>query len=308
MKRFATPLLVLFLLAAGSASAQVQMLTVSAPSSVANPISSGININYTMTGSKVGLASAQVTFYMSATPDGSSGVYELDSFQILLNLNTHGTYSPPSGTQTRYISASGLSSGVYALWQNITTACLPSTWYVLGRVDYTSVVSSSASVMGTTKQPDFYFTGGSMTPGTISSGGTVYLSFDVHTQCPASSASVVGIYLADTSFNLLAHIGDVNVSAGAGTSSLPPTPITFTSIPPGNYIILLFADADDVVAESDESNNVGGFYLTVASSLRARADEVGEEKLNVELPVKLSPALHAPRMGEAADYIIQAPF
>lgn len=303
-----TPFLVLFLLAAGSASAQVQMLTVSVPSTVANPISSGFNIDYSMTGSKVGLASAQVTFYMSSSPTGSTGLYELDSFQISLNLNIHGTYSPPTGTQTRYISASGLSSGTYALWQSITAACQPTTWYVLGKVDYTSLVSSSGSQMGTTKLPDFYFTAGTLSPASISAGGTTYLSFDVYTQCPASSASAVGIYLADTSYNLLAHIGDASVAAGAGTSSLSPTPITFTSIPPGNYFILLFADADGVVSESNESNNVGGFNLTITSPLTARASEGGEEKLNVELPVELSPALYDPRMGGAADYIIQSPF
>lgn len=302
-KKATAPFLILFLLAAGSASAQVQMLTVSVPSTVANPISSGFNINYTMTGSKAGLASAQVTFYMSTSPTGSTGVYQLASFQITLNPNIYGTFSPPTGTQTRFISASGLPSNTYSLWQSIVAACQPQTWYVLGRVDVNNIVSSSASLMGTTKQPDFFFTAGTLSPTSILPGGTTNISFDVYTQCPASSASTVGIFLADTSYNPLAYIGGVSVSAGAGTSSLPSTPITFTSISPGNYTILLIADVDGVVSESNESNNAGAFNLTVTTPLKAHASEQGEEKLNVELPVEISPELYDPRMGGAVGYI-----
>ncbi|WP_224364261.1 CARDB domain-containing protein [Hyalangium versicolor] len=300
------PFLVLFLLAANSALAQVQMSTVSVPSTVANPISSGFTINYTMLGSKVGLASAQVTFYMSTSPTGSTGVYQLASYQILLNSSGSGLYSPPPGTQTRFISASGLPSNTYSLWQAIAAACQPTTWYVLGRVDFGNIVSSSTSSMGTTKLPDFYFTAGTISPTSIQPGGTTNISFDLYTQCPASSGSTVGVYLADASYSPLAYIGGISISAGAGTFSLPPTPITFSSsITPGNYTILLIADEDGVVAESNESNNGGAFNLTVTTPLAPLRGEVGEEKLNTELPVELSPSLYSPRMSGAADYIFQ---
>ena len=60
------------------------------------------------------------------------------------------------------------------------------------------------------------------------------------------------------------------IGAGAGTWSLPPTPITFSpSIPLGSYQILLVADVDGIVAESNENNNGGSFPLTVVQVFAA---------------------------------------
>ncbi|MDY7227508.1 hypothetical protein [Hyalangium rubrum] len=278
------------------------MITISAPSTVANPITSGFNINYTLGGSKLGLASAQVTFYMSTTSNGSSGVFQLASFQILLNHQGSGVYGPPSGTQTRYISASGLPSNTYALWQSIVAGCQPQSWYILGRVDFNNIVSTSSS-MGTTKQPDFYFTGGTISPATISPGGTTNISFDLYTQCPVTSTSTVGIYLTDATYSTaLAYIGGISIGTGSGTFSLPPMPITFSpSIATGTYGIVLIADEDGVVAESNESNNVGAFDLNVTSPLTAIHADSGEQKLNTEIP--FAPEQYDPRMGPA-EYIV----
>ena len=103
---------------------------------------------------------------MATSPTATTG-YPLGSFQILLNGSGLGPYYPPSGTQTRYISASGLQSNTYAVWQSIATSCQPQTWYVLGRVDSTPLRSSGASQMGTTRPPDFYFTAGTISPNSI---------------------------------------------------------------------------------------------------------------------------------------------
>jgi hypothetical protein len=147
------------------------------------------------------------------------------------------------------------------------------------------VRGSTPTLIGTTKLPDFVFTGGTESPTTIRPGGTTNISFDLLNRCPAPAPSRVGIFLADANLNLLAFIGAVGISSGAGTSSLPPTPITFsTSIAPGNYHIVLIADVDAVVAESNENNNVGVFALTIAASLVSAVRHIEELTQDVSLP------------------------
>lgn len=261
---------ILCFLAVGTAHAQVQMITVDVPSVVSSPLN-GFQINYTMSGSKfgIGAASAEIEFYASSTRDGSGGVVLLDSFQITLNGSGFGPYTPPFGTQNHFISRFSMDPAGRAFLEGL---CETDTWFILGRVDFTAVASDSTQ-LGATASTDLFFTGGSLSPSVIQPGGTTNISFDVRVDtCPANAPSTVGIFLADANFQLLAFIGGVGVGAGVGTYSLPPTGITFSSsIPPDEYNIVLIADVDGVVAESDESNNAAGFGLDIVPSLQAAA-------------------------------------
>lgn len=277
------PFLLLSLFAASSAWAQAQVFSVSVPTTIANPLG-GFTINYTLGGSKygVGAASAELRFYLSATPDGSSGVWLLSSGQILLNGSGLGPYYPPSGTQSRFVSQANMQASTVAKLQSIVAACQPQSWYILGQLDATAV-RYTQSTLGTTKLPDFYFTAGTLSPSVITPGGSADISFDVFTQCPSASPSTVGIYLADASYNLLSYIGGVSVGAGSGTFSLPPTTITFSSsIPTGSYNIVLFADDEWVVAESNENNNAGAFALEVVAPSARRASDGAASELERE--------------------------
>jgi hypothetical protein len=248
---------------AAPAAAQVWISPPTVPASIPDP-TAGFTISYTMGGSQYGSATAQVAFYLSATKDGSSGVGLLTSYQVFLSGSGSGPYYAPSGTQSTYIWGPNISASANAMLQSIRDACQPQNLYVLAQVNG-GFYKYTPTVMGTVKLPDFMFTGGSISPSTIQPGGTTNLSFSLYSRCPASSASRVGIYLTDVALNPLAFIGAVSISAGAGTWTLPPTPITFSPyIPPGNYRILLIADLDGVVAESNESNNAGYFDLTVS--------------------------------------------
>lgn len=306
-KAIAASFFMMLLFAANSVWAAVQMNPITVPASMVDPLS-GFNINYSLTGSKygIGAASAQLTFYISASANGSTGVATLYSRQMLLSGSGLGPYYPPSGTQTQSISRFSMPASTVTLLENIKAACQPQTWYILGQVDGTTL-RSAPSLMGTSKQPDFMFTGGTISPSVIQPGGTTSISFDVFTRCAASAPSRVGIYLTDASFQALSFIGGVSIAAGAGTSSLPPTPISFSPyIAPAVYHIVLVADVDGVIAESDESNNVGDFTLNITSSaLAATRSAAGHLELDAQLPVDAPSELFELESSASDDGYIQ---
>jgi hypothetical protein len=156
-----------------------------------------------------------------------------------------------------------------ALLQDIVTGCQPQSWYILGYVPQTSLVSDS-TMLGAWNQPDHFFTAGALSPSVLQPGGTTNLSFTLFRQCPGNSSSTVGIFLADANLQLLSFIGDVYIPGGSGVSTLPPTGITFSPyIPTGTYYIVLIADVDGVISEVNENNNVGSFMLNITSSARS---------------------------------------
>ncbi|RYD69969.1 MAG: hypothetical protein EOP84_27480 [Verrucomicrobiaceae bacterium] len=147
---------IVFLLAAGSASAQTQppirITSISVPSTISHPLD-GFTINFTLTGAKYGGLGAGligVDFYVSDTPSGSNGVYPLLSKTVHLNGSGYGPYTPPAGTLSAYVTPSGMDPNTVALLQSIVTGCQPQGWYILGYVWSTSLVSA-----WTTKGPPY---------------------------------------------------------------------------------------------------------------------------------------------------------
>jgi hypothetical protein len=307
LKMPAVLVFMLTLFIAGSASAQASVYSLSVPNTITDPLS-GFTINYSLGGSKygVGAASAELRFYISASPNGSTGVALLAGWQIHLSGSGWGPYRPPSGTQSLYVSRWNMPANTVALLQNISAACAPQTWYILAELDWTGY-QSGQTLMGTTKLPDYYFSGGTMSPASIRPGGTTNISFDVTTRCPANNGSRVGIFLADANYQLLSFIGGVSVAPGAGTSSLPPSAITFSPyIPTGTYHIVLLADVDGVIAESNENNNAGAFPLNVSwSALAAANDDAEERKLETDalLPMGVPSALRSLELSAPDNYV-----
>lgn len=283
--------IVLLAVVAAPARAAVVVTTISPPEVIPDPLGAGFTINYTLGGSSV-LASAQLTFFLSATRDGSSGVVRLGGRQLILGRSGNGTFLPPNGTQSQFFNQFSLEPNGLAALQNIAAACQPQSLFIIANIDGGPVQGLTSSLIGTVKLPDFVFTGGTINPTVIQPGGTTSISFNLSTQCPATRPSRVGVFLTDPSFNLVSTIGFISIGTGAGTFSLPPSPITFsTATPPGNYAILLVADFDNVVAESNENNNGGAFALTVTpAATTGRRGTPGELA-----PVALSPDLAAAR-------------
>jgi hypothetical protein len=291
-------------LAVTPAHADVNVFTISPPATIPDPLSAGFTVNYTLGGSSV-LASAQLTFFLSTTRNGSSGVFTLFSRQLLLSSNGHGLFLPPSGPQSQFMSQFSLDPNGLAAMQAIAAACQPQAWFIIARVDFGTIQGSTTSLIGTVKQPDFLFTSGTISPTTIQPGGTTNISFDLFTQCPVNSFSRVGVFLADANFNLLSFIGAVTIGTGAGTFSVSPIGITFAATtPPANYNLVLIADVDGVIAESNETNNAGSFALTVAPALQSTtAERPGELQLDAALPADGPSALRAVEGNPATDYI-----
>jgi hypothetical protein len=263
LSMIAASFLVAAWMSASPAVAQVSVFTLNLPATIPNP-TTGFTINYSMGGSELGNAFVYVNFYLSTTSNGRSGVALLYSVPVSLSGSGSGPYYPPSGTRSQFIQMINLTASARSLLQRIADACQPQNLFLLADVDGGLFSSGAPTVMGTTKLPDFAFSGGAVSPATIAPGGTTNISFNLTTKCPASSASTVGIYLTDSTFSPLAFIGAVGISAGSGTWSLPPTPVTFSStIPLGTYNILMVADLDRVVNESNEANNTGAFGLSV---------------------------------------------
>ncbi|MCG8390328.1 MAG: hypothetical protein MJA30_32565 [Cytophagales bacterium] len=267
-----------FLLTAQAAQSQLSINIVSVPTPIADPLG-GFSVDYNLFGSKfgAGAASAQLRFFLSPDPTGNTFFVEVFSQQILLRGRGLGPYLPPLGTQSTFISRFGMQQNVV---QTLENSCLTGTWYILGVVD-SSPAAVSAPTSFSNTQPDFEFVAGSLTPGTIPQGGTTNLQFAVRTRCPSPVASDVGVFLADATQQPIAFIGNVQLGPGAGTFSTGSIPITFSpALASGLYFILLAADINNVVAESNESNNVVGIQLFIsaapqANALAAPSDEKG---------------------------------
>lgn len=275
--------------AVAPARADISAGNVDVAPAITSPLS-GFNVNYMLFGSSV-LATTQLNFYLASSATGNT-TYRLKSMQVGLGRAGTGLYLPPSGVQTTFISGSSMAANTYALLQSITASCQPTTWYIQVRADFGSFASDS-TLLGSAKLPDFFFSGGSISPTTINPGGTTNIAFTLANVCPAPQASNVGVYLADASYNLLSFIGDVGISAGSGPFSLPPTPISFSSaIPTGNYNIILIADVDGIITESNESNNAGALAFSVVAPLTSSAaPQTGALRTEAPLPQPLPAAL-----------------
>jgi hypothetical protein len=277
---------VLSIAAAVPASADLWITRVTAPSVVQDPMG-GFNLSYELAGSK-SIATANLSIYVSASRNGSTGKSLLRSDTIVLQGYGSGPFGPSPGPKTYYMHPVNLTASGRAVLQSLADSCQPQPLYLLVYVD--ASLNDTQVTFGTTKQPDLRFTSGTISPSTIQPGGATALSFELTTRCPASRASRVGIYLTDTAFNPLSYIGAISISAGAGTWTLPPTPISFSpTMPVGDYRILMLADMDNLVAESDENNNGGWFALQVRNALAAAA-KIATGKLNAEaaLPAEIS--------------------
>jgi hypothetical protein len=261
-------MLLLCMVVTSPAWADIYLTSVSAPATVTTPLN-GFSISYKMNGTSL-IATAQVNFYLSDTPDGSTGVWPLFQRQVPLSRGANFLYYPPGPIQSAYVSRSSMHPNTVAMLEALAADCVAQRFYLLWRVDYGVSSGSSNIVVGANGAPDFYFIAGTLTPGTIAQGGTSNLTFDVYTKCPAPVASKVRIYLMDAAYQVLGVIGDVNISAGAGTSRFPSTGIQFSPVlPAGQYYVALAADADNVVLESNENNNVGAIPLQITAALAA---------------------------------------
>nr|WP_255652235.1 CARDB domain-containing protein [Corallococcus sp. AS-1-12] len=110
--------------------------------------------------------------------------------------------------------------------------------------------------------------------------------------------------MTNASYNVLSYIGGIGVGTGAGTLSVPSTSITFSSaIAPGTYYLVLVADVDAVISESNENNNQGAFTLqVVASPPLTVQDSASVLDSDLPGPVRAKLEQYAPTIGFVDGY------
>ncbi len=299
----------MFLLIFTTSVAQVTMGNMSVQSQIQDPLA-GFDIEYRLFGSKygVGAAAAQMQFYLSQTKDGSGGVIKIRDTQISLRGNGLGPYSPQPGIQRERITRFTMGNNAV---NQIENTCFSGTWYVLGRIDFTPLAYDQTSI---SVLPDFKFKSGTISPGTIYQGGTLNLKFAVETEKMNCKASQVGVFLADANQQAIGYIGGVSIGTGKGVFSTGDIPITFSpTLAAGLYHIILVADVNNEVPESNENNNRAGFTLTILNGAAPVASKVTKGSQNVVLTKsestkdelaqlrKMKPLVSLTQMGSTLD-------
>ncbi|NNB94375.1 hypothetical protein HI113_10715 [Corallococcus exiguus] len=288
-------------IAAAPAHAFIEVETVTAPTRVADPYSS-FTITYSLTGSSQ-LSTAQVRFYLAPSPLETVNRVRMSSRRIQLRQISTGLYLPPSGTQAESFSYATVEPGAQAVLGAAAAACGLQNYYIQVEVDFSSPWGDN-SLFGTSKLPDFFFTAGTLSPSTITPGGTVSFTADLYTPCPVSSPSTVGVFLADANYQLLSYIGPISVGTGVGTFPIPSTSITFsTAIAPGTYYLVLAADVNSAISESNENNNTGAFaFQIVASQPLTVQDSASALDSDLPGPVREHIEQYAPTIGFVDGY------
>jgi subtilase family serine protease len=157
------------------------------------------------------------------------------------------------------------------------------TWYILFYADADLAVTESSetnnvgyvaiTVTSGTSQPDLITQSPAASPTSVVAGSTTTASCTVKNQGTATAAaSTLKYYLSANSIYEVSDtylISDAVASLAAnGTAAVSELVTIPSATAAGTYYILFFTDADAVVAESNETNNVGyiAITVTVASS------------------------------------------
>ena len=182
---------------------------------------------------------------------------------------TVSTYVPPShGSLTLYTDGSFnyLPSSGYIGTDTFT-------YYANdGKTDLTSPATVTINVTAPTELPDFeiYYTP-TLSASTVTQGNIVQFSYYVTNWGGDFGASTSGIYLSTdsnitTADTLLTTDAVAAITGGGYGSSQHTVNISTSSIAPGIYHLGVVADYNNVVAESNESNNASvGIPITITA-------------------------------------------
>jgi large repetitive protein len=158
-----------------------------------------------------------------------------------------------------------------------TTLTLPTlaagSWYLLASADDghavpESIETNNVRFAGIQVGPDLTFTS-VMAPGTAVAGATITITDTIRNAGAESSpGSVVRFYF---SVNLILDASDIKLDAGrvvpalaANTSNTGSATLTLPSGVSGNYYIIVVADGDQSVGESNESNNTVARFIQIS--------------------------------------------
>ncbi|MBW4678458.1 MAG: S8 family serine peptidase [Desmonostoc geniculatum HA4340-LM1] len=216
-----------------------------APSSAS--VSSTIQLSYQVKNQGVGSAIASTTkFYLS-----KDNVYSTDD--VLLGSDAVNS-----------IAAGATSSETASL--AIANTIATGNYYLLYRADADNKIAESnetnnvVSKAITITKADLIIQN-AVAPSSVSVGGTINISYQVKNQGVGSAiASTTRFYLSKDNVystdDVLLGSDAVNTIAAGATSSETASLAIANTIAAGNYYLLYRADADNKIAESNETNNV----------------------------------------------------
>jgi subtilase family serine protease len=163
-----------------------------------------------------------------------------------------------------------------------TTVTIPAdigvgTFYVIAKADADeteaeTLETNNTSLRATAIGPDLTVSSASLSSGTVAAGGVVTVTGTVTNQGAGSAAASATRYFL--SANLTLDAGDQALTGvrwiaalDAGASSAGTTAVTIPAgTAPGGYFLLVVSDADGVVAETAETNNVRSRSIQVTAA------------------------------------------
>lgn len=225
----------------------------------------GISIDYRVFGSSP-VAQQEIEFFLSSDQNPNTGV-SLGTRRINFNCSPGRFCSPPFGEQNFFVRSFNLPEPARSIITDIQNACTPQgPFFAVGRIIASRSVSLNSATFGTTKPTDLLFDSGSFSPANLPNTGVANVQYSLRATCGGAQAADVGIFIADDQFNILGLVGTLpSPGPFGGTQSFNLNFAAF-GLPAGNYNLVLFADINQEVGESDEDNNIGTFAFTLTDS------------------------------------------
>jgi subtilase family serine protease len=147
---------------------------------------------------------------------------------------------------------------------------LPGTWKLRCSSTVPNVINSNEVTVTVNEplKPDLTVTSVSLDRTSVQAGGSINVTYTMKNLGPASSTgtSLTGFYLGNTqngAQNFLYETSAVSITTVNGTTTLSARGTIPENTLPGNYFLVVYADHNNQIAESNEGNNTNGTPLTV---------------------------------------------
>ncbi|WP_086933336.1 hypothetical protein [Agarilytica rhodophyticola] len=237
-------------------------------STIPTPLS-GFSVEYDIFGTSP-LAELSVSFFLSGDSNPNTGI-PLATRRVAFRCGGQpgSPCQPPVGRQSEFFSGFAIQEQARTLLETLQNSCSTTPLYVVARLQGDNArASNSPTVVGTLKLPDFLFDSGTITPSVIPTDGSVTITYSVRSICPSPILPGVSVYLADSEFNPLVLFGTVGVLGPFGSNHSIILSVNGLNLEPGSYNIVLYADVNQRVQESNENNNIGAFSVDVIAALQ----------------------------------------
>ncbi|WNJ96367.1 CARDB domain-containing protein [Vibrio ruber] len=225
-----------------------------------------LEVNYRMFGSEIYNSGKTVNFAL--TQNGGQTLIDIgrDFADISCGSSGLGTRCTPSNAQQTY----RVNLDMVLSEQNknaLANACVPYEFQVQATYNISKELSSNTVKIGTVKAADWLISSGSFSPNQVPAGGQVVINAEASTICPQRSgaAPTLAVFLANANNQLLYFYGETSVLLPYGSRHTITVPIP-SGLTAGTYYLVLVVDRNDVVAETNENNNVATGKITVLNS------------------------------------------